>query len=145
MVSFNLTYNDRCRFRLHFEFVKFLAYGRIHRAQVLHENEAKWTYIWNEFNGTELPDCLHVCDQSPPDPSGNQTRHWIKGNHVTGREANYTCDIEGQYMKTQFIYNEIKMICSLASTNSSAQWIWIDEGNRTLEVPECQVGCKFIN
>ena len=106
----------------------------------LNNGTAQWIYNWNnEFNGTQIPECLHVCDQSPPNPSENQTRQWTKGRHVIGKMANYTCDNEDQYFRTRFVYNQITMICSLNLTSNSGEWIWMDEGNKTHEIPECQV------
>ena len=131
-LAFDLIHAKR-RDKLHFE-CKWDEEGK----------SAKWTYTWKDIiNGTEVPECLDVCTKDPPKPFDNQTRHWINGNHVLGKTANYTCDFKDDVMKTRLTYKEISMVCSLSPTNST-QWVWMDENSTTMTIPECKPGPKCL-
>ena len=86
----------------------------------------------------QLPSCVKICPEDPPEENDDFSRSWIKEYLSVGASATFKCKDNGKQFYLKYLYKTITMICT--DTEIGTVWIWKDQkGKDQTTLPECKV------
>ena len=98
----------------------------------------------NESLQKQLPACVKICPEDPPEENEDFSRSWIENYLSVGASATFKCKDHSKQFYLKYLYKTITMICT--DTEIGTVWIWKDqEGKDQTTLPECKVRLKSFN
>ena len=92
----------------------------------------------NESLQKQLPACVKICPEDPPEENEDLSRSWIENYLSVGASATFKCRDHSKQFYLKYLYKTITMICT--DTEIGTVWIWKDqEGKDQTTLPECKV------
>ena len=86
----------------------------------------------------QLPACVKICPEDPPEENEDISRSWIENYLSVGASATFKCRDHSKQFYLKYLYKTITMICT--DTEIGTVWIWKDqEGKDQTTLPECKV------